>query len=103
MDEKKPASAQELNDEELGRVAGGKSYWEWQGKYYKYSGDYFDISDWNKSYLCPRCGYPVYYSWPSYHCDSCRDSWHYEEDLVPNVARGPWEEISSDEYRRATS
>lgn len=92
MKEKRPADACELADEQLGGVSGGQRYVERAGKRYRYVGDRSN-EDLGKCYLCPKCGRPLRYnSWLHFCCDSCDDSWYFEDGLTVNLADGAWEE-----------
>lgn len=95
-DEKDATAGGELDDEQLGRVAGGLRELDWKGKHYKYVGElnYFVDSEWNASYLCPRCGGPVHVGLGfRFYCDPCDESWYYESRLVPNLASGLCQEV----------
>ena len=103
MNGSEPNKAQELTDDQLQQVAGGRQYHSFRGKYYKYTGggrnDSWD-SNWDKCYLCPNCGRPVHYgSWARYYCDPCDESWYWETKLDLNLSSGLWQEISESEYK----
>lgn len=101
MEGKEPAGARVLSDEQLAGVTGGLGYAEAGGRYYRYIGSDSE-SDYGKRYLCPKCGRPMRYGvWLRFTCDSCDESWYYEDALVPNAASGVWEEISKADYDAA--
>lgn len=103
MDEKKPADAFELDDEQLAGVAGGQSYADQDGKHYKYIGNDDTDPDWNNCYLCPNCGRPVHYGgWGRYFCDPCDENWYYESKLRLNLSTGVWQEMDDEQYKKAT-
>ena len=106
MDDKKPVEAQELADEELEKVAGGRRYFATtSGRYFHYVGRLADSDgyedDWNKRYLCPNCGKPVHCGrWDRYYCDPCDESWYNENKLMINLGSGLYEEITKQEFER---
>ena len=103
MAENELKSTQELSDEELEGVAGGKWFTEENGKYYEYTGSRSD-ADWSASYLCPKCGKPLHYgSWGRYYCDPCDESWFFESPLKLNLQSGVWTEITKERYDYLTS
>lgn len=101
MDSEKIDKPQELADNDLSEVSGGREYQYEDGKYYKYVGSNSD-ADWSASYLCPRCDEPLQYTgWGWYHCKDCNESWINEGKLDLNLDSGVWQEISLEEYRKA--
>ena len=88
----------ELGKEELEQVSGGCYLKEVDDKYYHYAGDKSKL---NLKYVCPKCGKPVYHGfWGRYYCDDCKESWFFEESLMPNLKSGVWKQISEEEYFR---
>lgn len=97
MGENKRDDVQELEDDQLDGVMGGKKELDYNGKHYRYEGRKIPESgyeeDWGRSYLCPNCGQPLRYStWSRYRCDLCDDSWYWESNLIPNIESGLWKE-----------
>lgn len=98
MDGKRLDKPEELVDKDLGGVAGGRTYAQEAGKYYKYVGTKSD-ADWNNSYVCPHCDEPVAYKgWGRYYCKDCDESWWDERKLDLNFESGVWKEITKQEY-----
>lgn len=93
---------QELNDDQLEKVAGGRQYHSFNGKYYLYNSKIengFWNENWDKCYLCPNCGGPVHYgAWARYFCDACDESWYWENKLDLNLDSGLWTEITKERY-----
>lgn len=92
-------AAQELSDECLSAVAGGKDTVRKYGKMtidgLTESTPYTDYK-WNGTnnrlkYLCPKCHCPVHpgTGW-RYYCDACNESWFLESNLELNLAAGGW-------------
>lgn len=97
MGEMKRDDVQELKDDQLDGVMGGKENFDYNGKHYRYTGRQIPENgyenDWGKSFLCPKCSLPLRYeNWSRYHCASCNRSWYWEKSLIPNLASGLWEE-----------
>lgn len=100
MDENKITAPEQLSDEELATVTGGATLHMYDGRYFAYVGS-SSTDDWNKSYVCPKCGKPVRYNKLGFFkCDSCDESWWFECNLTINTETGMWKEISREEFMK---
>lgn len=103
MEEKKTTNAEglgaeQLADEQLNGIVGGRDYVKTNTWCYKYVGSSSD-EDWSASYLCPKCHNPVRYTgWGWFRCDPCDESWFNEAKLPLNLNSGVWKQISEEEY-----
>lgn len=100
MSDVKAAEDRELKDQELEIVHGGQNFAKQDGAYYEYVGSGWPgSSDWDKCYLCPKCGRPVHFGAGfRYYCDPCDDWWFNEEKLRLDLSQGMWKEISEERY-----
>ena len=107
-EQNKIPAAQELSDAEVSHAVGGaddhtvsqpiiefgngRSCIAYQQ--YRWTG-----TDNNLKYLCPNCHRPVHYGagW-RYYCDSCDESWFFEENLEMNMSNGQWKFVRAYGY-----